>query len=391
MTRRQDIEMTRRLDIDWLRVIAIALLLVYHCAIAFQPWGLMLGFITSDKPLPSLWPPMAMLNIWRIPLLFYISGMGVHFASRTRTWNQLLAERFRRIFVPFISGAFIIVPLQIVLLQHYYHQNITYAPGPAHLWFLANIFVYVLALLPVFTFLSKRIHLNPRLFSTPLPLALVIAAFVLEARFADPPIYELYALTWHGFFLGLLAFFFGYCFMLAGTPFRDMLIKWRWLFLPMAVALYSHRLLQPDLKVPNTWLAIESCCWIFAVLAFGHRYLDRKSRALQYLSQAAYPIYILHMLALYLACSMVFPLPLSGWLKFVLVLILTITVSFALYEFVIRRVGSLRVLFGLKGKPNPNYSIPLTHAKDPGSPPYSSTNRRRQNRPVQHPGCSADA
>ena len=28
----------RRYDIDWLRVIAIGLLLIYHIAIAFQPW-----------------------------------------------------------------------------------------------------------------------------------------------------------------------------------------------------------------------------------------------------------------------------------------------------------------------------------------------------------------
>lgn len=340
--------MTRRHDIDWLRVIAIALLLVYHTAIAFQPWGFMLGFITTDKPLSSLWLPLTMLNVWRIPLLFCISGMGVCFASQTRTWKQLLLERSRRILLPFVFGVFIIVPLQIMLVQRYYRQSITYIPNPAHLWFLGNIFVYVLLLLPVFDFFNARLHLRPRLFSTPLALALVVAAFVLEVRCAVPPIYELYAFTWHGFFLGLLAFLFGYCFMLAGTPFWKMLLTWRWLFLALAIALYIHRLVQPQMKVPNTWLAIESCCWIFAVLAFGHRHLNRPGRALQYLSQAAYPIYIIHMIFLYLACWVVFPLAANDWLKFVLVLIFTMTGCFALYELVIRRVGPLRVLFGLK-------------------------------------------
>ncbi|HWK05014.1 MAG TPA: acyltransferase family protein [Puia sp.] len=178
--------MNRRHDIDWLRVIAIALLLVYHTAIAFQPWGILLGFITTDRPLPSLWLPMTMINVWRIPLLFYISGMSVRFASQTRTWKQLLQERSRRIFIPFLFGVFIIAPLQVALVQRYYRQSITYIPNPAYLWFLGNIFVYVLLLLPVFGFFNARLHLRPRLFSTPLALALVIAAFVLEAR-CDAP------------------------------------------------------------------------------------------------------------------------------------------------------------------------------------------------------------
>ena len=34
----------RRHDIDWLRVITIALLLIYHIAIIFQPWAMFVGF-----------------------------------------------------------------------------------------------------------------------------------------------------------------------------------------------------------------------------------------------------------------------------------------------------------------------------------------------------------
>ncbi len=83
----------RRYFIDWIRVIAIGLLLVYHVAIGFQPWGMMIGFITNQKSWASLWIPMAMLNVWRIPLLFYVSGMGVNFAIQNRNWKQLIMER----------------------------------------------------------------------------------------------------------------------------------------------------------------------------------------------------------------------------------------------------------------------------------------------------------
>src|SRR5687767_7815238 len=95
---------SRRYDIDWLRVIAIGLLLLYHVAIGFQPWGIMIGFITSDKAWGSLWIPMTMLNVWRIPLLFFVSGMGVCFAFHNRNWKQLLRERAGRILLPFLFG-----------------------------------------------------------------------------------------------------------------------------------------------------------------------------------------------------------------------------------------------------------------------------------------------
>src|SRR5213596_90701 len=101
----------RRYDIDWVRVIAIALLLIYHVAIGFQPWGIMLGFITSQKTWGSLWTPMTMLNVWRIPLLFFVSGMGVYFAIQNRNWKQLLQERASRILLPLVFGMFAIVPI----------------------------------------------------------------------------------------------------------------------------------------------------------------------------------------------------------------------------------------------------------------------------------------
>ncbi len=99
---------SRRYDIDWLRVIAIGLLLIYHIGIGFQPFGVLIQFIQSNEPLEALWVPMSMLNIWRIPLLFFVSGMGVCFAIRKRNWKQLLLERGRRILVPFLFGMFLL-------------------------------------------------------------------------------------------------------------------------------------------------------------------------------------------------------------------------------------------------------------------------------------------
>ncbi len=350
--------MNRRYDIDWLRVIAIGLLLLYHTAIAFQSWGFMLGFITNDKPWASLWVPMAMINVWRIPLLFFISGMGVYFAMQKRNWQQLLQDRARRILVPFVFGIFCIVPVQVFLAQRYYLQPAVYTPNPAHLWFLGNIFIYVLLLLPVFYWLVKHekgslVGWSRRVLSNPLALLIVTAAFIAEAILAKPVLYELYAMTRHGFFMGLLAFFFGFYCMLAGAPFWKMLLKWRWLFLVTAIACYLYRLLQVQMKVPDTALVIESNAWIFSIFAFGYRYLNQPGRLLRYLSPAAYPVYIIHMIFLYLGSLLVFPLNMGVYAKFVLVLIFTMAGCLATYEFIIRRVNFIRTLFGLKSLATP--------------------------------------
>ena len=101
----------RRYDIDWIRVIAIGLLLIYHTAIGFQPWGGFIGFITHNNSWESIWVPMTMLNVWRIPILFYVSGMGVYLATQNRNWIQLFKERFVRIGVPLLFGSLVIVPI----------------------------------------------------------------------------------------------------------------------------------------------------------------------------------------------------------------------------------------------------------------------------------------
>lgn len=343
----------RRYDIDWLRVIAIGLLLLYHTAIGFQFWGVMIGFIVTDKPWEGLWIPMTMLNVWRIPLLFFVSGMGVCFSIQNRTWQQLLKERVSRILVPFVFGVFVIVPIHMYLRQFYYQQPMKYYTDSAHLWFLGNIFVYILIFLPVFFYLKKnkneKIVTNiKKWLSTPLGLLPVITAFIMEVILVNPVTYELYAMTWHGFFLGLIAFFFGFCFVLSGAVFWNMLLKWRWMFLTIAALLYAWRLLQMPAKVPEIRLVLESNFWIFSVFAFGYKYLNHPGKALRYLSEAAYPIYIIHVIFLFLGSILIFPLNMQVQWKFVLVLVFTFTGCLCFYEFVIRRARLIRPLFGLK-------------------------------------------
>ena len=346
---------TRRHDIDWLRVIAIGLLLIYHIGIGFQPWGVFIGFIQSEESMDSLWTPMAMLNIWRIPLLFYVSGMGVGFAIRQRNWNQLIQERAKRILIPFLFGLFLIVPIHVFIWQKYYNQDIGYSLSQGHLWFLANIFIYVILLSPVFFYFKKnengRIHRWLKaLYGNPMGLMLIILPFILETVLMRPAIHEMYALTMHGFLLGLLAFFFGFTCIQSGDSFWKTTRKWRWLYLLAALALFLVRWIEFDLKAPNYLMAIESNLWIFAVFGFANKYLNHPSKALSYLSQGAYPIYIIHMIFLYLGSYLIFPLDIPVILKFIFVVVFTGAGCFAMYDLLVKRSGFLRPLFGLRKK-----------------------------------------
>ncbi|MGK0390021.1 MAG: glucan biosynthesis protein C, partial [Maribacter sp.] len=285
----------RRHDIDWLRVLAIGLLLIYHIAIIFQPWAMFIGFMRSEESVEALWIPMTMLNVWRIPLLFYVSGMGLYFAMRKRNWKQLLLERTKRILLPFIFGMVAIVPLHMFIFQKYYNLPLDYYSHQGHLWFLGNIFVYVLLLFPFFYYLKKREDSKIKrvlsdLMSHPGGPLLISLFFVIEILLVKPQLFALYAQTWHGFFNGFLAFFFGFILVHSGKTFWQTVLKWRWLYAGLAIILYGIRFIVFGAEAPGYLMAIESNCWIFGVFGFGYKYLNKPSKTLSYLSQAAYPV-----------------------------------------------------------------------------------------------------
>ena len=341
--------MERRYDIDWLRVIAIGLLLIYHIGIAFQPWGIMIAFIQSDEPLSWLWTPMSLLNVWRIPFLFFVSGMGIAFALRKRNVKELLFERAKRILLPFIFGFTCIVPIHWLIFQKYYEIPLTYSPNPGHLWFLGNLVTYIICLWPIFYLLKRENKVSTVLkkaFASPLGLLIVIIAMIAEVMIVQPTVFEMYALTLHGYILGGLAFLFGYCFIHAGEQFWNMLIKWRFIFIAGAIGLYILRVMVYNLKSPEALLSIESNLWVFSILAFGRLYLNKPSRVLSYLSTGAYPIYIVHMIFLYLGSALLFKTGLNTSMQLILVTVFTFIGCLGTYE-ILRRIPGVKVLFGM--------------------------------------------
>jgi len=273
----------------------------------------------------------------------------------------LLLERTRRILLPFVFGAVVIVPLHLLIWQRYYSQDLSYAPSPGHLWFLANIFIYVLVLSPLFFYLKRNGNGRlgrwiKNLFGHPVGMLFIAGCFVLETILVKPETFALFALTLHGFLLGLLAFLFGFLVVTSGDGFWRMVRSWRWALLVMAAILFVIRLTIFNLAAPLYYSAVESCCWIFAVFGLSSKYLHRPGRTLSYFSSAAYPVYILHMIFLYLGSALLFPMEIPALVKFILVVLFTFTGCFGSYE-LIRRVRFLRPLFGLAIKKSSPSSI----------------------------------
>ena len=260
---------------------------------------------------------MGLINIWRIPLLFIISGMGVCFAMRRRNWKELLKDRAKRILLPLIFGSFFIVPISGYLYQEFNNLDTMYLPNGGHLWFLGNIFIYVLVLCPIF-FVLKRNPDNLLLrccnwvLKFPAALYLFTIPFIIEAELVAPPQgFASYANTPHGFWLGLLAFLTGFIFISLGDVFWRAVERIKIIALGIAIPLFLVRMIVFQFGGPFFMTVIESWSWLFAVIGFGSTYLNRPSSALAYLSKAVYPVYILHMIFLNLSASLILSKPTS--------------------------------------------------------------------------------
>jgi peptidoglycan/LPS O-acetylase OafA/YrhL len=345
--------LSRRHDVDWLRVIALALLIVYHVVVSFQSWAPSIAFPRNDTTLPWLWIPMAMINVWRIPILFLISGMGVRFAMERRDWKQLLADRTLRILVPFVFCTYIL-GIALGIATEHLGWSADFGLQFGHLWFLANIYVYFLCLLPTMVFLKRRpdnglFRLVARIAAWPMGLLLMALPLMLQAELVHPRYFVLYAATLHGYLLGLICFFLGFLFVSLQDAFWPAVARIRRVALILALSLYLVRLAAFRLQSEISWLvALECMSWMLALLGYASVHFNRPSRALTYCSRAVYPVYIVHLPVQFILAHFLLPVALPALLKFALLLVGTFGISLLLYEFVLRRIRWIRPLFGMK-------------------------------------------
>ena len=343
----------RRYDVDWLRVLALGLLIIYHSVVSFQPWGHLIAFPVNKDALEYLWIIMAAMNIWRIPILFIISGMGLGFAIKRRNWKMLLKDRSTRILVPYIFGFLAIGPLNAVFSIIFYNDIApVYIPNPGHLWFLGNIYFYVLITLAGLVYLYNRPNnvlfrsLNAS-FRKPFGIYIMALPFLLEAWILAPKDYPSYADTEHGFWLGFICFISGFIFIALKDTFWIAVEQVRKGAIGAALLLYIVRFLFFELEGPSILTAMESFNWMIGILGFGSHYLNKPSKILQYLSRAVYPVYIIHMPIQFLASIYIFDLQIPAILKLITLILTTVGGSLLIYHFLLSRIGTIGILFGI--------------------------------------------
>ncbi|MCH2112029.1 MAG: acyltransferase [Planctomycetes bacterium] len=344
----------RRYDVDLLRVAALGLLIIYHISISFQPWSRMIYFPQNEDSLLEIWGVMSALNVWRIPILFLISGMGVCFAMRRRTRIQLLKERFKRIGLPLVFGSLTLAPLGLAFNQGYFGSPANYVPHTGHLWFLKNLLAYVVLLLPLYGFWAQYpespfLGLIRTLCSLPGGIFLFSLPLVLESWLVQPQYFPEFAETAHGFWYGLLCFLTGFLFAQSGLVFWAQVSRLRFLSLALALSLASSRILFSSGTGQNfTLLGIESMGWMLALLGLAARYGNRSFPALASCSRAVFPIYILHMPVQFGWSHLILPLDISAWLKLFLMVVATFGTCVLIYRWVLLRLGRFQLLFGIQ-------------------------------------------
>ena len=343
----------RRYDIDWLRVLVLGLLIIYHSTISFMPFGIKLFFPQNKQTLDILWFVMGLINIWRIPLLFIISGMAVCFSMKRRNWKEMFKDRALRIVVPYMFGLFVICPISLLLQSIFYDSEISYIPNPGHLWFLNNIWMYFCCLIVLFVYLQKipnnlLLIFLKKVFMYRLGIYIMAIPFVIEGIFITPDSYASYAYTIHGWVLGLICFLTGYIFILLKENFWDAVSRVKHISLMIAFLLYLVRAFVFEFVGFHPLTAIESFSWMISIFGYGAKFLNKKSTRLSYLSTAVYPIYILHMPLQFFFSLFIIPWEIPAILKLILIIMSTLISSFAIYDLVIKRLKWIRPLFGLK-------------------------------------------
>jgi glucan biosynthesis protein C len=357
---------TRYDFLDWLRVIAIFVLLFFHTGMLFVGWG---WHIVNAETLTALQLPMGISHRLRMPLLFVIAGAGMWFALKSRDGGGLLRERSMRLLIPIIAGMLLIVPPQIYFerlfrgqwdggyLQFFFERVLQFQPYPQgdfswhHLWFIVYLYVYVFLLLPLLLWWrSARKVVKPGLWLYALAIPLVVNEALLRPLF--PESHTLIG-DWYIFnhYLLLTAY---------GCLFASMHDAWDWfaarrqLSLGLALTVFGTAMLMFEAGViqrdtPADALVANVFTWssLMAFIGYGRRYLSFSNPLLRWARDASYPIYILHQTVIIAIGYWIIQQPWHAWTKFAVVVLGTMAICVALYEG-IRRFDATRILFGMK-------------------------------------------
>lgn len=368
----------RRYDLDWLRVLAFSGVFFYHCSRFFNSAG---WHIKNTETSPVIDIFTGLFDLWGMPLIFAISGASIFFAVRPGGATRFIRDRSLRLLVPLMLGILLLAPSQIYLerLTHgefsgtffeflpRYFQAANFAWTGVHLWYLEYLFVFTLALLPLFIWLKRQsgqraIRYLSR-FSKPTgAIYLWVVPTALISIVVDP-----FGVIKPGpseAFLRLVMFphylIYGYL-IFADEGIQQSIIRQRRTSLVVALVgsiippLIAYGLTEwgwkfswPTYVLVMALASLLIWSYLLAALGYGMRYLNINRRPLAYANEAVLPFYILHQPVILILGFFIIPLQLSILAKYLFITPLAFGITLGLYEFGVRRVNPMRRIFGLK-------------------------------------------
>lgn len=374
----------RRYDLDWLRITAFALLILYHCGMFYVTWD---WHVKSSRASDFLEPLMRLSNPWRLTLLFLISGAATRFMFDKMKTGAFLSSRMGRLWPPLLLGVFVIVPPQSYYeivealqqmgqpqspwLDNFYGKYVTASGGwcdengclttPTynHLWFVAYLILYTLALAALRPLLRRlpgrllaRLISGPGLFLMPW-LFLVVTRLTLFPIFGESHDFREDGYL-HVLYLGVFLFGYG---IAKHEPFFEGAVKLRWPMLGLALACWMALNVYFGMagEAPPEWLRMvfrtvrETQAWaaILAAVGFFHLHLAKADGPVRrMLSEAIFPFYIIHQTIIVVAGfyldDLGLPVALEG-----LVLVSATALGCWIFYQIGLRAGPFRAWFGL--------------------------------------------
>ena len=380
--------------IDWLRVLAILGVFLFHSTNVFNTMPFHIKNVDQSAVITTI---QAFFFPWGMALFFMIAGAGTWFALKRRTSGRYLKERSDRLLLPFVVGSIILSPIQLYFEWSHKVQtgvfvgsfsqfvgSLPWGPNPRifavvgyHLWFLGFLFMFSLLALPLFQRLRGRG--GRRLISWLAQVCrhrggiLIFVVLPLVARLGLQPFFP-YEHDWADFFFLFSFFVIGYL-VISDEQLRQA-VRRDWpitlgvgtaAFLgAMAITLSTGELsieaAPRNLQGFAWWGLFVICgwCWTAFTLFMGMRFLNFSNGLLRYGQQAIVPFFVVHQPAIIVIAYFVAQMNAGLVPKLLIVVVGAFIGSLALYQLVIRRVGVLRVAFGMKQ--SFRHTVPITPA-----------------------------
>lgn len=362
----------RRVDIEYLRIIAVLLLIPFHSAMIFFSYESF--YIKSPTSHFLLDYFVFFLSPWHMPLLFVIAGMSSFYAFQKRIWPQYVSERTRRLLIPFLFAMLFIVPLQpyFAYIRNHPNSNIltftkqylshiqgdftgyTGSFTPAHMWFVLYLYVYSIVSFPLLLKIKQHSEIIGKFFSK----HYILFLYPIVIGFAE----QLPSISSKNPFYYFTYFIVG--FIIATHPNIEEVISEKKFYIlilgiiTMTIYLvlveksftfekYSDKdILFYILRKFNIWF------WLLFILGYSKKILNAPASMLPYFSEMSYPFYILHQTVIIIIAYYIVSLNVNLWIIFFTLVLLSFFVTFMMYHFLIRKYKILRFLFGMKNQRN---------------------------------------